>query len=435
MRTPIALASLLIAAAFAGCSGDEPLAACFKAKPLNADKSQYEFDATCSTGDIHAYRFDFGDLSPPDAKSKTSHTYQHLNGNYKVKLTVSDKSGNNKTTEQSIPVGSGQNRLPILFANANMRLVEPGQEIVFDATQSYDPDGDPVRVEWDFNSRLADEQLHAMENLGNQQYGRYAHGPPPGQTSPDGGDEEPESSQGRLMTPSGHVYEEELADAWQRFQERVGLEGFHGGNNEPPPPRNTELDGRIKDTAPIQIFSYPSPATYFVHLRLLDIKGASVDGFIRISVEADVPENPQTTKVEDQELQTGLLPQNLPVGAVKSREHSFNQTFAGDTQITLSFEADPPGTPATTQMGFLVCAQSMAEATCQSQTTRRAEPGASPVTYTATFNPDQAGEAGAYKVIVQNTGQSNVVYALEIVQVYDMNPWIRDEMGLGGDHH
>jgi len=55
-----------------------------------------------------------------------------------------------------------------------------------------------------------------------------------------------------------------------------------------PEPRNTDLDGHINDTAPIQLYPFPSDATYFVVVRAVDIKGDYAEGYIRISVR-DTP--------------------------------------------------------------------------------------------------------------------------------------------------
>jgi chitodextrinase len=113
------------------------------------------FDGSCSYdndegGDyIVQYDWDFGDGSTGTGPTPT-HTYMSA-GTYTVTLIVTDDEGQTDTdkTNAEISCGSGQEEDPIADPNGPYcGGVE--EQIQFDGTESYDPDGGSIEYDWDF---------------------------------------------------------------------------------------------------------------------------------------------------------------------------------------------------------------------------------------------------------------------------------------------
>ncbi len=108
------------------------------------------FDASSSLdpdGRIVSYKWDFGDGGSSDQKA-TSHIYAS-EGTYTVKLTVTDDKGSSVTARKDLTISGKPGQPPIASFKIEGSLVV-GEEIVFDATNSSDPDGRVVSYEWDF---------------------------------------------------------------------------------------------------------------------------------------------------------------------------------------------------------------------------------------------------------------------------------------------
>ena len=107
---------------------------------FNAEKSK-DID-----GRIIAYKWNFGDGNFSTGKV-VNHTYTSP-GNYNVTLTVSDNSNqNNNTTSTSLNVQV--NHRPIADAGPD-KITEPNKPILFDGSNSVDPDGEIAEFHWDF---------------------------------------------------------------------------------------------------------------------------------------------------------------------------------------------------------------------------------------------------------------------------------------------
>ncbi|RLG06476.1 MAG: hypothetical protein DRN68_06890, partial [Thaumarchaeota archaeon] len=118
-------------------------------EPLS--NQEIKFDASNSyyvEGEIVSYRWDFNGDEVFDAEGKVvSHVFS-VPGNYVVKLVVLNESGNKGEVTKRISVKS---QPPV--ARFNFGTVRPviGQEVTFDASNSYDPDGEVVSYRWDFD--------------------------------------------------------------------------------------------------------------------------------------------------------------------------------------------------------------------------------------------------------------------------------------------
>jgi len=101
-------------------------------------------------GEIVFYRWNFGDGSGEILDPNPSHIYQK-EGTYVVTLTVIDNNGTSdtKTTEVEISKGETKNTPPVSNPGGpySGNINEP---IQFNASGSYDPDGEIVEYTWDF---------------------------------------------------------------------------------------------------------------------------------------------------------------------------------------------------------------------------------------------------------------------------------------------
>lgn len=412
---PFFVPVFLVIVAFSGCIlGESTLDAEFQANPKDANKTTYAFQATEGA---KKYEWDFGDGHSSAQGARVEHSYEYPNGVYKVQLTVTGGDGGTLNAVRDVAVGSGQNQLPTLRLLADRRWVTPDQPVQFDASPTTDPDGDPVSFRWDFNAPI-DPTQNDLENLGFQQ---YANNSTPPATSSDAGSEAACVSCSSQPASSGPVDE---------IVERViGDPGFHGGGDGPEP-RNSDFDGQIDDTGAVQTFTFPSPAVYYVVVEARDVKGGTSAGFLRIQVTETVPDGVQRVESKDQYL-AGAIPPTTGV-VDKSREHPFELPYPAMTTIWLNFTKDPDGNPLGAQMAALVCGSSIAEAQCESSTADKLAPGESGRSYSYAVNPDRVG---SYKVIAQNKDNSAVKYTVVIESVFDLNPWVREESGLGTQGH
>jgi PKD repeat protein len=111
------------------------------------------FDASSSydrDGTIINYIWDFGDNTTGYGETVT-HEYAD-DGDYVVELTVVDNDGLNDTLSQSIEV---RNRPPVALFTESVTSVPTGTTINFNASLSYDPDGNIVEYSWDFGDNTS----------------------------------------------------------------------------------------------------------------------------------------------------------------------------------------------------------------------------------------------------------------------------------------
>ncbi|MFP4259899.1 MAG: PKD domain-containing protein [Opitutales bacterium] len=137
--------------------GNRPPVADLKASPENGELPlEVSFDAGGTVDpddDWLYYQWDFGDghvQHPRLGQSSARHSY-HAPGTYTATLTVRDGNGAKDSATQSITVGEATaNEPPVPIFTASATSVEAGAPVTFDASASHDPDGDPIRLSWEF---------------------------------------------------------------------------------------------------------------------------------------------------------------------------------------------------------------------------------------------------------------------------------------------
>lgn len=130
----------------------------FTTIPLNPKANEtVTFDASGSfdpDGDIVSYYWDFGDGSSNITTTSLNVTHVFtLNGVYLVNLTVTDNDGNNGSILVEVPIGG----IPQPSFTYDPSTPYRDDTVTFNATSSFDPDGNIVLYVWNF-SRL---ELHA----------------------------------------------------------------------------------------------------------------------------------------------------------------------------------------------------------------------------------------------------------------------------------
>jgi PKD repeat protein len=127
---------------------------------IHSGRTTVSFDASLSAdadGDALTYRWDFGDGTPPAGGAQVTHTYA-TGGAYPVVLTVDDGTGLwNATATAAITVVI--NRPPVAVAGVNKDACA-GDIVVFDGSNSNDPDGGLLRYRWDFGDGTGAEVVN-----------------------------------------------------------------------------------------------------------------------------------------------------------------------------------------------------------------------------------------------------------------------------------
>lgn len=132
---------------------------------------QVGFDATGSAdadGDALIYRWDFGDGSAPVAGARVTHVFD-TSGIYPVTLRVDDGTGLTNATAIDTTTVTIKAR-PVADAGSN-RDVCSGQPILFDASDSTDPDGGLLAYIWDFGDGETSDLINPTKTY--EQPGAY----------------------------------------------------------------------------------------------------------------------------------------------------------------------------------------------------------------------------------------------------------------------
>lgn len=135
--------------------GDSPTAS-FVYSPANpAENETIYFNASESEdedGTIVSFDWDFGDGTTGTGETVT-HQYGD-SGTYTVLLKVTDDDGNIDTTSQTISIGDNESPMAsFIYTPASPHVNE---EVLFDASDSNDPDGSIVSYDWDLGDGTTD---------------------------------------------------------------------------------------------------------------------------------------------------------------------------------------------------------------------------------------------------------------------------------------
>ncbi len=112
---------------------------------------QVGFDASNSfdpDGQITRYEWNFGDGSSAMGRSVT-HRYRS-SGPVTVTLTVTDDRGSTASSTQQLRVRARANQAPVANFQISPSNPRVNQAVTFDASNSFDPDGQITRYEWSF---------------------------------------------------------------------------------------------------------------------------------------------------------------------------------------------------------------------------------------------------------------------------------------------
>jgi PKD repeat protein len=152
-----------------GCTSTLPRAEFVATPQFDYPPLEVTFDAAGSSspnGPILSYDWEFGDGETGGGVSVT-HTYP-VKGVYTVVLTVTDSAG--KTGLRSHTV-EALNRPPVADFRPSVYTTPVNQPVRFDASDSYDPDGEIVDYLWDFGDGEVGEGVtvqHAYTTAGGR---------------------------------------------------------------------------------------------------------------------------------------------------------------------------------------------------------------------------------------------------------------------------
>ena len=150
LAAPFLLAGCTMNGLMGGLVNDPPEAV-IDATPTEGDAPlAVAFDAAFSHDDegIVSYRWDFGDPhdSPPCFDQAVEHTYTYP-GTYLVKMTVTDTNGEIDCEKAAILV---RDPTPVAKFSVSHDLPPLGEPVLFDASESSDPNGEITSYDWDF---------------------------------------------------------------------------------------------------------------------------------------------------------------------------------------------------------------------------------------------------------------------------------------------
>lgn len=415
-----ASALVFLAVALAGCTGaDGSPSAAFTATAQDAEKSTFSFDASGSKG-ASSYTWDFGDGTTAQGET-AQHTYQYINGDYHVKLTIKNSKGLSAALDQVVTTGNQANNAPAACMAADTRLAAPDQEVVFDASTSHDADDEPLTYRWDFNYPNPDEARDTFANMGHVQYGHIPECA--GGNAIEGSGEHMHSAQG---APDPSDVTRPVLDL---LPTRDG--GHDGGVHET---FNTEFNGSVESSDAIQVFKFPSPATYYVVVKVSDPKGETATGFLRIMVDADAPAKIQSDS-HKVTLQYGsdTLPPISGAPANKTDSWAWKMSYPGAASVTITFKTDTANPAGDPELQGWICVATADDAQCKSTPTASIPKGKSPLSATHGFTAAFPGQS--YRLLVENMSTSvNVQVTESLTRQYDTNPWYAEESGVGGGH-
>jgi PKD repeat protein len=167
-RTVSLILIAVAAAVLSGCQFQSLPRAEFAAMPESGyPPIEVTFDASASSSPssrIVNYAWDFGDGGIGSGVSVT-HTFVEK-GVYEVALAVRDSSGMTAVCTKSI---EALNRAPVARFLPSVSIADADEPVWFDASESYDPDGEVVQYVWDLGDGTSATGVvveHAFHDVG-----------------------------------------------------------------------------------------------------------------------------------------------------------------------------------------------------------------------------------------------------------------------------
>ncbi|MCK5212688.1 MAG: PKD domain-containing protein, partial [Dehalococcoidia bacterium] len=111
-----------------------------------AELLTFQDESSDADSAIVSWEWNFGDGSEATGRY-AAHTYATY-GDYVVGLRVTDTQGEVGIQTRSVSIAS---QLPVVVLSFSPELPNEGQPVLFDASESFDPDGVIVSYQWDFN--------------------------------------------------------------------------------------------------------------------------------------------------------------------------------------------------------------------------------------------------------------------------------------------
>jgi len=164
VAVPVALAATLV---IGGCfltPNTAPIALFTVDRKDGVVPVTVQFDASASydpDGSIRTYAWSFGDGRAGNGMV-ASHTYA-VAGTYTATLTVKDGRWGKSTSSAVITVRA-TNAQPIAAFSINPSSAYPNQAVQFDASASYDPDGEIVSYEWSYGDGSSGSGVTAVHS-------------------------------------------------------------------------------------------------------------------------------------------------------------------------------------------------------------------------------------------------------------------------------
>lgn len=157
-RIPVLLLCVALIAGLTGCFEPAGPRARFTATPqFGYPPLETTFDASSSTspnGAILSYEWAFGDGETGTGRNVT-HTYAEK-GTYQVTLLITDSNGDTGAWSDAVQV---LNKLPTARFTFSPFWVYAGNDATFDASDSYDEDGEIVQYLWSFGDGSTGEGM------------------------------------------------------------------------------------------------------------------------------------------------------------------------------------------------------------------------------------------------------------------------------------
>jgi len=221
---------------------NKPPVAYFTYSPLNPVVGEtITFNASSSydqDGNITAYEWEFGDGANGTGEI-VEHSYSAA-GNYTVNLTVTDDDGAKNSSFKIVNVSAIPNKPPVAYFTYSPGNPVVNETIIFNASLSFDPDGNITAYEWEFG-----DEANGTGEIVNHSYSAVGNYTVNLTVTDDDGAENSTSKTIRVVE-----VEKEIFDTGSPENPYPSIFGMHNGTIKP-----------YKDIYVERMFTYPCAGT------------------------------------------------------------------------------------------------------------------------------------------------------------------------------